>query len=831
MTKKIDYFKNKDILDRGFRETIGSLGTTTVPGANQLSELKRKIREGIKHVELHLSGLGKGEFNKFDVPGKYGFEARRALMQLAKLNKQTLSVHASISIGDQLSFSGISGGKISSHHRALVMKEADETIKFAAETAKGGAVVFHVNDHTLGGEIETVYAKERENIFRENPEEEESILDKIENYKKLKEEKKEEAKKIEEDIKESLRSGILEKSGAIFVGDQMVQVEKKDSFIDFDALKNLSETEKNMLKNKYEVDIDEIIKSTESKDTKSNVGQDEIKRLNTIFLKNNLPPDIRKIKDKIFIEYENLAFKKILEEGQFNQFEIDKEYYEKLLKYKENVTKVLGKELENKYEIYKEKIEEIRKKEEEEKKILYTIRKEKDYLEKEGVWEEIQNIKKQLEDKYENEIEKLKKKLQTLKQDDPNAAPEREKIYNAIYNLEKAKVSNFRYEILDELRKKGIKEDSIKKVKDIFDEEDKLEKISQETYRLKYNVIGIENYQLLNEFDTAKENIEKDIKNLKKYKGLVESAPKKIMKKTASALGHLGLKALKYQLDLLEKAKKANDPEFLKKLPEEERRKYLQYKDYNDIDIEKNPLYVAPENMPAGFGMFCNLDELRELVIKSREEFANKLLKEEIFKDLRDKLGINPKDKNAKEKALKIAERHIAATFDNAHAGTYFKHFKPLPGESEESRWERFNKWLNEKAEKLAKEGIIRHIHFNDTTGVNDDHSLLMQGHLDLKDLQKRLRKAGVKEAFIVEAGGAKEHMKNAFSVFNVLLEPTGSDYMARGTSTVRDWMTVRRSYEERLKHDYGYGLGASLKFNRESRSLNRGRWSGVGFL
>ena len=44
-----------------FKETLGTFGTTTKPGGNQLQELQAKVRQGVKHVELHLGSSGKGE--------------------------------------------------------------------------------------------------------------------------------------------------------------------------------------------------------------------------------------------------------------------------------------------------------------------------------------------------------------------------------------------------------------------------------------------------------------------------------------------------------------------------------------------------------------------------------------------------------------------------------------------------------------------------------------------------------------------------------------------------------------------------------------------------
>ena len=40
--------------------------------------------------------------------------------------------------------------------------------------------------------------------------------------------------------------------------------------------------------------------------------------------------------------------------------------------------------------------------------------------------------------------------------------------------------------------------------------------------------------------------------------------------------------------------------------------------------------------------------------------------------------------------AFKLAKRHIGGTFDNAHAGTWFKYFKRESGETENERTKRF---------------------------------------------------------------------------------------------------------------------------------------------
>ncbi len=744
--KKISYFNNNNTFDEvNFKETLGSLGTTTVPGGNQLSELKKKIREGVKHVELHLNSSGKGQFGTFDVPGKYGKEARRAIANLAKLNKQTLSVHASLDFGNVqagLNFSGIGQGGVDDANKTKMLAEADETVKFAAETAKGGAIVFHAND-PLVNEIGINFAKDGENVFRENPLKE-SIIDKIQKYKKIADESKKEKEK--EKILDELRNYTYTQPKPIFTGD-VINSPKKDSFfIDFNNLLKLSDKEKEKLKEKTGVNVTEL--KSEDDITKVFENQEDLDRFVSTLMANNFDDnEVKKAKEKIFFDYESFLFNKLVNNDlkQVNTYELDKEFYEKDIDWKLKQQKILEKEIKDKYEIFKDRLNEIKKLEKKQRDLLKKLKKDKSLL---------------------SEYEKVSNKLAYIKQ----------------------------------------------------------------------NEIGLQDYELLSKKDQILENIYKTRKELEKQKNKIYSVPEKIKEETSSSLGYLGLKALKYQYELKEKAEKADDDS----LSEEERKKYRFYKDYKDIDPEKNPLYVAPENMPAGYGMFTNLDELKEVVIKSREEFANKLINDPNFEDLKKKLGINGNTEEDKKKAMKIAEKHIAATFDNAHAATYFKYYKPEDVSiedwnkmSQESRWERFNKWLNEKASKLAEEGIIRHIHFNDTTAVDDDHNLLGQGIYDLEDLRERLRKAGVRESFIVEAGQAKSHMLNAFELFNVNLT-TGSSYLSDSTSgtDVKDWLTIKEGFYKKDRYDSTYGMSKSLTFQRDQNSNKKiGGWSGFGFI
>jgi len=731
--KKVTYLNNNNSFDeRTFKETLGSLGTTTVPGGNQLSELKRKIREGVKHVEIHLNSAGKGEFGKFDVPGKYSFEVRRAISNLAKLNKQTLSVHASLSFGGGLSLSGLGERGFDETKRNMTLNEADETISFAAETAKGGAVVFHTNEQAVN-EIDEVFSKDKEDVYRVNPFQE-SLKDIVNRYKQSKDEnlKKEILKKLSE-IK------LDEESKLIMLGKNITRGNRDEFVIDFDKLSKLSQTEKETIKEELGIDVKDITSPEEVREL----------ILNGIHNGNNNERKVNKILNKVTYKYEDFAFNELLDGKNF--YDIDRDFTKKSLETQKKLLELEEKRLKDTEKIYEKDIERYNQLDLKRKKLIKELEKTTN----------------------EKDREKLEKKIKELN-----------------LGIHQLKYSSDPEEF-ERIRKKN---------------------------------------ELLEEIKKKKELIKNKIEE-----GNIKSLPEKIKEEASASLGFLGLKALKYQLELLDKAKKAND----KNLSEEERKKYEKYKDYLDVDPEKKPLYIAPENMPANYGMFSNIDELKDLIVESRKDFANKLLNDPYFEDLKKKLGLNSKKKEEAEKeALKIAERHIAATFDNAHAATYFKFYRPQDMSpekwskmSEESRWDYFNKWLNEKASKLAEEGIIRHIHMNDTTAVDDDHILLGTGKYYVKELQDKLRKAGIRESFIVEAGNSKGHMLNAFSVFNVNL---GSSYIADTKGgNIADWTSISKNYLDRKRYDYGYGFKYSLNFNRERKGdyEERGKWSNVGFL
>ncbi len=801
-----------------FKESLGSFGTTTKPGGNQLQELQAKIRQGVKHVELHLAGTGKGQFNVQDVPDKYGFEQRRTIMQLAKLNKQSLSVHGTF---DVTTFSGLGNNGFDEALRANSVKEIDETIKFAAETAKGGAVVFHLqgdgvatnrSEQNLSKEyleylknnkdpkLKAEYDRIRKDYFSKNPmhrrfveniEQEKEVRDefsKLNYQQKLKFEEKAKTSGLnpweeyfyEKNLDKMKLSPDL--SPLIVVGDKIQQVDRRQEFIDIDVITGksnvkLNEYEKNLLKS-MGIDLEK----------KFNI-QDYQKA--TAYFTNGLPrefkgkiseKDFNSIQKKILVEYGNL-----LEKNDFMQAHADKEFFDKLNNTQIEMTQMQKRHLETKYEMFKDDIKKV----------------------------------KQLEEENRNLIDKI----ENIQNDND----------------------------LDKAARDAIKQDIAMRNSTI--------------QQIIYNVIGINEYQEVSRYDETIAQINKQLHDLSKTVGNTKALTDTIFEKNTTALGHLGIKALKYQLELKKTSKTSSEEiknynskiENLQKQyniskNEDERNKInndimkLKYqrrlligtKDYNDIDLIERPLYVAPENMLPGYGSLSSLEEFKATIRIGQEEFAKKILSNEIdYKKIKEdyekETGIKIK---THEDALKLAKRHIGGTFDNAHAGAWFKHFKKEEGESDENRIDRFNKWLNTQAEEMAREGIIKHVHFNDTQGKDDDHNLLGSGILDIHDLRERLRKAGVKEALIVEAGGRGAdsimHVLNAFDIFNPTLNKQGyrlsGDFDQGAGTGVSDWISVKRAYQDRLQYSH-YGMNYNTFRHVPNQNQSRGGWSGTGFL
>ena len=837
-----------------FRESLGSFGTTTKPGGNQLQELQAKVRQGVKHVELHLASVGKGQFNVQDVPDKYGFEQRRTIMQLAKMNEQTLSVHGTF---DVTSFSGIGQSGFDEATRLNSIKEIDETLKFAAETAKGGAVVFHIQGDPIStdrGELNLSkdylawleknkpdeYKKIKAEYFDENylkrrfvnnPENEKEVR---ENFEKL---KSKDADKYNDYLSKAksgdreaweyfyidsylLRQKLSpERSPLIMVGDKIAQTQREQEVLNVDIFRKadyLKTNEKEILK-KIDVNLDDPL-------------IDDFQRAYSIFSNGytaELEGKISKeqfyeLKKKVIVDYRN-----VLQENMNMQSQADKEYHKKLLDFQIEQYKLQGKDFDINYEVYSDSYKEIRDIERAEKRITSEI----------------------AEAKKNNDLERVNKLRQEL---------------NGLNPTQKAEFREL-YQKYQATQGKGLTEDEMNKLQTLNDSSGG---IQQKKLAIMQEVGQIE-YQKLERYFETKAQINEKIRELTEQRDNVKALTDVSFEKNTSAMAHLGIKALRYQLDLKQKSKigeqKVSD--YNKKINELEKKyldssgsekervhdelRKLKYemrtwvgtKDYTDIDLINRPLYLAPENMLPGYGSLTSLEEYKAVIRMTQEEFTKKILgNEPEYRKLREEYE---KETGLKIKtyddAIKLAKRHIGGTFDNAHAAVWLKHFKRENGESEEHRIDRFNKWLNGQAEDMAREGIIKHIHFNDTQAKDDDHNLLGSGILDLHDMRERLRRAGIKEPLIVEAGGRgadrNMHLLNAFEIFNPsLFKDIPGGYKMQGTqavsgSGISDWISVRREYDRRPETSQ-YGMHYStFRHVPPGQNQPRGTWSGTGFL
>ncbi len=151
----------------------------------------------------------------------------------------------------------------------------------------------------------------------------------------------------------------------------------------------------------------------------------------------------------------------------------------------------------------------------------------------------------------------------------------------------------------------------------------------------------------------------------------------------------------------------------------------------------KNPLAVTMENIfPESYG--SHPDELKELVLNSREEMARLL---------HDERGV-PLDE-----AKKYAKEHLKATLDTGHVNTWRKYWQNDPNKNMKQNDDDFKKWILKKTEDLAKTDIIGNVHLADNFGYQDDHLAPGQGSTPVKEMVEILKKHGYKGALTVEPG------------------------------------------------------------------------------
>jgi len=150
----------------------------------------------------------------------------------------------------------------------------------------------------------------------------------------------------------------------------------------------------------------------------------------------------------------------------------------------------------------------------------------------------------------------------------------------------------------------------------------------------------------------------------------------------------------------------------------------------------KNPLSISMENLfPESYG--AHPDELINLIKGGRKKMAEMLKQRGM----------------SEEKAKEKAKTHINATFDTAHMHLWKKYWKGDPNLSIENNDKNYNKWYLKNVEKMAKSGVIGHLHLVDSYGYQDEHLAPGEGDAPIKETIKILKKHGFKGKMIIEPG------------------------------------------------------------------------------
>ncbi|MFH1840037.1 MAG: TIM barrel protein [Nanoarchaeota archaeon] len=165
-------------------------------------------------------------------------------------------------------------------------------------------------------------------------------------------------------------------------------------------------------------------------------------------------------------------------------------------------------------------------------------------------------------------------------------------------------------------------------------------------------------------------------------------------------------------------------------------------------------------------------DSLKDMVIKSRKEFAKKLI---------DKKGMNKKE------AKRTAEKVIGATWDMGHINLLKKQGFT-------------DKEIIKETKKIAP--YVKHAHITDNFGHSDAHLGPGMGNVPVKRVMEELEKAGFEGRGIIEAGGLANHykMNPSLGMMEYFDSPL---YTYEGGPS---WADIRDTYAP-----YGLGMGMTL--------------------
>jgi sugar phosphate isomerase/epimerase len=220
-------------------------------------------------------------------------------------------------------------------------------------------------------------------------------------------------------------------------------------------------------------------------------------------------------------------------------------------------------------------------------------------------------------------------------------------------------------------------------------------------------------------------------------------------------------------------------------------------------------IYISPESfLPDQYG--GHPDEIRAVIKRSREKLA----------------GMLRNQYNSKE-AEEIASRHIKATLDAGHLNQWRKYFVKKDGESHDQYEKRFNKWLLDKTEELAKDGMVGHVHLSDNFGYDDEHLVPGEGNVPYKEFIKRMKQHGINE-FINEPGSFNYEYALRNTWKNMGISNISAAYRGSGTprSSPNYFNQVSNSY-------FGHTAKPSYVFGKYMPKVNNiekswGPWSGT---
>jgi hypothetical protein len=201
--------------------------------------------------------------------------------------------------------------------------------------------------------------------------------------------------------------------------------------------------------------------------------------------------------------------------------------------------------------------------------------------------------------------------------------------------------------------------------------------------------------------------------------------------------------------------------------------------------LEK-PIYIAMENLfPESYG--SHTDELISLVQNSRAQMTEML-----------------KQKNMSEsEAKKAAAEHIGATFDTGHFNMWKKYWRGDENKTVQQNEEAFKKWFLDQVEKLAKSGVVKHLHIVDNYGYQDEHLAPGQGNTPVKEAIEIFKKYGFKGNMIVEPGSATAVESSQFGGMTNTWKYLGaSTYGSHGVASQR-WGSIGNAYAGQMQPPY----------------------------